>query len=125
MLIRLLVQTAVFLATAALGLLVTAAALPGFRFSWSGFTIVVVVFAVAQTLVTAMARPLARKHAPALVAGVGLVSSFLALLVASAFTGLSVDGVVTWVLATLIVWLVTSVAAWMLPKLTTRDRGRA
>ena len=82
MLIRLLVQTAVFLATAALGLVVTAAALPGFRFSWSGFTIVVVVFAVAQNLAAAMARPLARKHAPALVAGVGLVSSFVALLVA-------------------------------------------
>ncbi len=124
MLIRLLVQTAAFLATAALGLVVTAAILPGFRFSWSGFTIVIIVFAIAQNVVAALARPLARKYAPALLVGVGLISSFVALLIASAFTQLTVDGVGTWLLATLIVWLVTSLAAWLLPRLT-RDAGRA
>lgn len=124
MLIRLLVQTAAFLATAALGLLVTAAILPGFRFSWSGFTIVIVIFAIAQNLAAALARSLARRHAPRLVMLVGLVSSFVALLVASAFTELTVDGVGTWLLATLIVWLVTSLAAWLLPRFT-GDRGRA
>lgn len=125
MLIRLLVQTAVFLGTAALGLIVAAAILPGFLISWAGFSIVIVVFAVVQNLAAALARMLARKHAPALVAGVGLVSTFLALLIASAFAGLSVDGFVTWVVATLIVWLVTSVAAWMLPRLATRSSRRA
>ncbi len=60
---------------------------------------------------------LAHSHARVLLGGIGLVSTFVALL-AARLIGSSLQitgGVRTWVLATLIVWLVTAIATLLLP----------
>jgi hypothetical protein len=55
--------------------------------------------------------------------GVGLAATFLALLVSSwIFDGFSITGVSTWILATLIVWLVTMIGAWLLPLIFLKRR---
>ena len=47
--------------------------------------------------------------------GIGLISTFLALFVATLFpNGLHVNGVTAWILATLIVWLITALGTWIL-----------
>ena len=120
---RLLLRALVFLGSAALGLLAAHLLLDDFVLSVTGFIVAVLIFAVAQTLLTPLTESMARKHAPALLGGVGVISTFVALLIATLLAGgLSITGAATWVLATLIVWFVTAVAAWLLPKVLLKDR---
>ena len=113
--VRFLIRTAIFLGTAALGLLIAWWLLPGFHIDWTGFLVAMLVFAVAQSLLSPLITKLASRHAPEVLGGVGLVSTFLALLLATVIAnGLRIDGLLTWVLATLIVWLVTAIGTWLL-----------
>jgi uncharacterized protein YacL len=122
--IRFLLRTAVFLLAAAVGVLLTAwifAAfdLETFSVDWSqplGFVLAVVVFALAQAIISPFLAKVARNSAPALVGGVGLLSTFVALLVAVLFThGLEVGGVAGWIIGPVVVWLTGMIAAFVLP----------
>jgi len=113
--VRFLIRAAIFLGTAALGLLIAWWLLPGFDIDWAGFLVAMLVFAIAQSLLSPHITKLATRHAPEVLGGVGLVSTFLALLLATVIAnGLRIDGLLTWVLATLIVWLVTALGTWLL-----------
>lgn len=113
--VRFLIRAAIFLGTAALGLLIAWWLLPGFHIDWTGFLVAMLVFAIAQSLLSPLITKLASRHAPEVLGGVGLVSTFLALLLATVIAnGLRLEGLLTWVLATLIVWLVTAVGTWLL-----------
>ena len=122
--VRFLIRAAIFLVTAALGLLIAAWILPDFHIEWGGFLVAAAVFAIAQSLLSPFVFNLARKYASAILGGIGLVSTFLALLIASLFPGgIRIEGAVTWVLATLIVWIVTALGGWVLPLLFLRKRA--
>ena len=61
------------------------------------------------------------RNTPAFLGGVGLVSTFVVLLVASVVAnGLVIRGWRTWILAALVVWLVTALATVILPLLFRR-----
>ncbi len=65
-----------------------------------------------------------RKHAPRVLGGIGLVSTFVALLVASLVPdGLTISGITTGILASLIVWIVTAIGGWLLPLLFLKDKA--
>jgi uncharacterized membrane protein YvlD (DUF360 family) len=116
--IRLLIRTAVFLVSAALGLLVAAWLVPDVTLTVSGFVLTVIIFAVLQSVLAPFILKITRRHAPAFLGGIGLLSTFVALLIASLVAGgISIRGVFAWVLATLIVWLVTALGAFLLPTL--------
>ncbi len=122
--VRLLIRAAIFLVTAALGLLVAMWLLPDVHLSASGFITAVLVFAIAQSVLSPFIFKMAHRYAPAVIGGIGLVSTFVALLIASLFPGgLTIDGAVTWVLATLIVWIVTALGAWLLPLIFLKRRA--
>lgn len=113
---RFLTRTAVFLLSAAIGLLVARAVLDDMTISWGSFIAVVVIFAVVQALVAPILAGLAKHNAPALLGAVGLVTTLVALIVTSlASEGLRISGLDTWIFAALIVWIVTMVAALVLP----------
>ena len=119
--VRLLIRTVIFLGSAALGLGVASLVLDGFTLTWQGFLVTVLVFATAQTILSPFIAKLTARNAPAFLGGVGLVSTFVALLVASVVAnGLVITGWQTWILATLVVWLVTAVATVTLPLLFLR-----
>lgn len=121
--IRFLIRAAIFLVTAAVGLLVAGWLVPGVRLEWGGFLVAAIVFAIAQSILSPFVFNIARKYASALLGGIGLVSTFLALLVASLFPGgIHIDGVTAWVLATLVVWIVTALGGWLLPILFLKKR---
>lgn len=121
--LRFLIRLAIYLGTAALALVITSLILPGFRISASGFLIAIGVFALAQSILTPFIINMARKYAPAVLGGIGLVSTFVALLIASFFPGgLAISGIDTWVLASLIVWLITALGGWLLPLLILRGK---
>jgi len=128
--IRFLLRTAVFLLAAAVGVLLTAwifAAfdLETFSINWSeplGFVLAIVIFALAQAIISPFFAKVARNSAPALVGGVGLLSTFVALIIAVVVTdGLDVGGVAGWIIGPVIVWLLGMVAAFVLPFLLLKE----
>lgn len=121
--VRFLINIAISLVTAALGLLVNSWILPDFHLDVSGFLIAVLVFTVAQAILAPFIFNVARQYASALLGGIGLVSTFVALLIASLFPGgIRIDGVVTWILATLIMWIITALGTWLLGLWWLRNR---
>ncbi len=121
--VRLLLNTLVFLGSAAIGLLVAAWLVPGVRVSVSGFVVAVTVFALAQAVLAPFIAKMASRYASAFLGGIGLVSTFVALLLASVLThGLSIRGVGSWIAATVVVWLVTAIATLVLPLLVVKKK---
>lgn len=131
--IRLLLRTAVFLGSSAIGLLVAAWLVPGMSVSVSGFVAAVVLFSLAQAIMSPFILKMASRYASAFLGGTGLVSTLVALILASVLTdGLTIRGLGSWVAATVLVWLVTALATLLLPVLVLRkkvdsksDRGPA
>ena len=122
--IRFLLRTAVFLGSSAIGLLVAAWLVPGVRVSASGFITAVVLFAVAQAILSPFFLKMASRYATAFLGGIGLVSTLAALILASIFThGLSISGIGSWIAATIVVWLVTALATLLLPVLVLKRRA--
>lgn len=115
--IRFLVRTAIFLGSAAIGLIAADLILEDVSVSASGFALTVVIYTVVQSVISPFLAKLAASSARALLGGVGLIATFIALFVASRFAdSLTISGgAVTWILATLIVWLITALATLLLP----------
>lgn len=121
--VRLLLRGVVFLASSAIGLLVAAWLIPGVSVTVSGFVVAVVVFSVAQAILSPFIFKMARRYASAFLGGIGLLSTLVALILASVLThGVSIRGLGSWVAATVVVWLVTAAATLMLPLLVIREK---
>ena len=116
--IRFLVRTVIVLIGNAVGLIVASLLFDGFDIGVTGFIFSLVVFTVAVALFTpfltnAMQRG---RSSSAAVGGVALISTFLALVVTDLFTdGLNINGIGTWVGATVVVWLASLLAVFILP----------
>ncbi len=116
--VRFLVNAAIFFISAAVGLAVAAWVLPDMTLSVSSFIISVVIFGVMQSVLSPFLFKVTANNAQAVVGGVGLFSTLVALIITEAISdGLQIDGFTTWVLAALIVWLTTMLAALLLPLL--------
>ncbi|MFC4223623.1 phage holin family protein [Lysinibacter cavernae] len=122
--IRFFIQTLINLATSALGLLLAAWIIPGVTLTVSGFLIAVVIFTLAQAILAPFIFNMARKYASPILGGIGLVSTLVALFVATLFSGgLRISGVAAWVLAPLIVWIVTALGVWILGAIFLKKRA--
>ncbi|MFB8387822.1 hypothetical protein ACFC3F_11865 [Microbacterium sp. NPDC055910] len=116
-----LIRAGIFLASAAVGLIAASLILPGFHIewrSWWGFLLAIVIFAVLQSVLAPWLARVAQRNAPALLGGIGIVSTFVALLVVVLIpgAGLTIGAPWwTWLLAPVIVWLFTALATWLLP----------
>jgi len=119
--ITFLLRAAVFLASAAVGLIVADIVLPGFSIDWRspvGFILVIVIFAVLQSVLAPWLARVAQRNAPAFLGGIGIVSTFVALVVTALIPGAGLTiGLPwwTWIVAPMIVWVVTAIAAFLLP----------
>lgn len=114
--IRILLRALVFLLSAALGLWVASLLLEDLTVTPGGFITAVVVFAVAQSLLTPVLTKVVARSAPVFMGGVGLLSTLLALWLATLLPGgITIEGWQTWALAALVVWALTAVASLLLP----------
>jgi uncharacterized membrane protein YvlD (DUF360 family) len=114
--IRLLVRTLVALVANAIGLLVAAAVLDGFELNWSGFVVAVIIFTVAFALLQPFLISQLRGRSSAMLGGVALIATLVSLIIADLVSdGLDIEGVGTWIAATVIVWLASLLAAFILP----------
>ena len=113
--IRFLLSVAISIVSATVALLVAAGIVDGVRMQLAGFVVAVLVFTAAQAILAPFVFNLARKYASAVLGGIGLVSTFLALLVATMFpNGLHISGITAWVITPLIVWIITALGTWIL-----------
>lgn len=116
--VRLLLRIAIFLGSSTIGLLVASWLVSGVTLRPLGFLTAVVIFTVAQAILSPFFLKMANRYASAFLGGIGLVSTFAALFLASLFSsGISISGIGSWIAATVVVWLVTAVATVVLPAL--------
>jgi Mycobacterial 4 TMS phage holin, superfamily IV len=121
---QILLRAVVLLGSWAIGLLVAAWVVPGVSLSLPGFIVAVVVFSVAQAILSLLILKLPHGYASLLLGGTGLALTIVALSLASVLThGLTIRGIASWVAATVVVWLVTTVGAISLPELFARDEA--
>ncbi len=121
--VRILLRAVVFLGSSAIGLLAAGWLVPGVSLRFSGFLLAVVIFAAAQALLSPFILKMADRYASALLGGIGLVTTLVALILASVLTdGLTIDGLGSWIAATVVVWLATALATMLLPLLVLREK---
>jgi uncharacterized membrane protein YvlD (DUF360 family) len=109
----------------AAGLLLATLLLAGFRISWTAFFVAVLLMSVVLALVAPTVRKIAEKRAPQLMGGISLVAIFLSLLVTSLLVpGMQIGGVASWVAGTVIVWLGSLVASFLLPAVVFPEKKR-
>lgn len=120
--VRILMRVGLALAGNALGLWVASLFLDDLHVSGAAFLLAVVLFTVVTVVIEPFIRKMATDHASALESGTTLISTFVALLVTDLVSdGLDIEGVVTWILATIIVWVLTLVFGVILAKLFLGD----
>ena len=101
----------------ALALLVASVLLTGFAINGLAFVVAVCIFTASTTILEPLITKIATQNAPYLLGGIALVTTFVGLLVTTIITdGLSIMGIGTWVMATLITWLATVVGSLILPR---------
>lgn len=116
--IRLLIAALLAVAGNAVGLVVAAAVLDDMALDASGFLIAVLLFTGVEVIIQPLIIKIGMKHARALVGSSALVASFVALVVTTIVSdGLRIEGALTWVMATVIVWAGALLAGLILPAL--------
>ena len=115
--VRLLVRTAIALLANAVGLIVAAALLDGVTLNATGFVVAVVIFTVVFALMQPfLVSQFRRGRSSSLLGGVALVATLVSLIVTVLVTdGLEISGLGAWIAATVIVWLASVLAAFLLP----------
>jgi len=116
--VRLLVRTGIVLLGNAVGLIVASLVFSGFDIDLTSFIFALIIFTLAFAILTPFIVSVLRRNdaSSAAMGGVALISTFVALLITDIFSdGLSISGLGTWVGATVVVWLVSMVAIWILP----------
>ena len=121
--IRFLVRTAIVLVGNAVGLIVASLVFDDFEIDVTGFILSLIIFTVVVALMTPFLESTFRRNrsTSSALGGVALISTFVALLVTDVFSdGLDITGVGTWIGATVIVWLASLLAVFILPFLGLR-----
>jgi putative membrane protein len=102
--IRFPVRTLVLLLANAAGLLVANIVLDGMDLDAAAFIIDVVIFTVALSLMTPFVANQLRKRQSSALGGVALIATLIALIITDLISdGLTIDGIGTWIAATVIV----------------------
>jgi putative membrane protein len=116
--IRLLFRLLIAVASNAVGLIVAAAALDGMSLNATGFVVAVVVYTIVFALLQPFLISVLRRSPAPVLGGVALIATLASLIITTLLTdGLSISGVGTWLAATVIVWLGSVLAAFILPYL--------
>ena len=126
---RMIASIVLELAANAVGLIVASLVLAGFSIDVTGFVIVLAIFTIVKFVMAPLLFKMSMKYVQALSGGVALVTTLVGLLITTLITdGLTITGLSTWILSTLIVWLFGVIASIVLPMflfkqvLANRDR---
>lgn len=111
-----LLRTAARLGAWAIGLPLAAWVVPGVSVTVPGFLFAVIFFLVTQTLLSLPILKLPHGYASLALGTAALAMTFVSISLASVFTGgISIDGFAPWLATALLVWLLTTISAVLLP----------
>ena len=116
-------RTAIALLGNAVGLIVASLVLDGFSIDVTGFIVSLIIFTVAVALMTPFLASTMRRNqsSPSAIGGVALISTFVALLITDILSdGVSISGIGSWIGATVVVWVGSLLAVFILPFLGLR-----
>jgi putative membrane protein len=114
--VRLALRVLVQLIANAVGLVAAAALLDEMNLEADGFLIAVGVFTLVNVLVLPLIQKQAITQSSALMGSTALVATLVALIVTVIVSdGLTIDGLTTWLLATVIIWGASLIAVFILP----------
>ncbi|MEM9040878.1 MAG: hypothetical protein AAGD33_13350 [Actinomycetota bacterium] len=114
--VRFLISVGIALLTNAIALVVAALVLDDMSLEFSGFIVAVIIFTGVYTLAQPFLTQQALSRASALRGGVALIATLVSLVVTAIVSdSLQIDGLTTWLLAMLIVWIAALIGAWLLP----------
>lgn len=114
--VRWLVRTGVLLAANAIGLIVAAIVLDGFAIDVTSFLVALAIFTAVVALLTPLFAAQLRRRSSSALGGVALIATLAALLLTDLVSdGFAIDGVGTWLVAAVVVWGASLVAAFILP----------
>lgn len=121
-----IIRALTFVVSVAAGLILADLLLEGFHIDWTdwwGFVLAVLIFALIQSILAPIVSRLTRRHAPALLGGIGIISAFVSivLVVLIPGAGIGISQPLAWVMAPLIVWIVTALATWLVPPLFIKE----
>lgn len=121
--IRFLVNAAVFMVAAAIGIFVADIALDDMSVEFpAAFLTAVLIFGVLSAILEPFLAKVTQRNAEVLTGGVGLFTALIALIVTSLIvSGLSITGLGTWLGAAVIIWLASMLAGFIL-KVTVAKR---
>jgi uncharacterized membrane protein YvlD (DUF360 family) len=116
--IRLAIRLLIAVASNAVGLIVAAAALDGMSLNVTGFVLAVAVYTAVFALLQPFLISVLRRSPAPVLGGVAFIATLASLVITTLLTdGLAISGVGTWLAATVIVWLASVLAAFVLPYL--------
>ena len=122
--IRLLVSFVIQLAANALGLLVADQVLEDVNVSGAAFLVAVVIFTVVYAIAQPFLTQLALSKATALRGATALAATLIGLIITSLVSdGLSISGGLTWLEATVIVWIVSLLGTLVLPLIFVKKKA--
>jgi putative membrane protein len=114
--LRLLVSACLFLLANAVGIIAAAWVLPGFSIDTQSIITVVVLFTFVEVIADPLLLKISIKSVPQLRGGIALVTTLVGLVITNYLSdGLTITGFTTWIIATLIVWLMALAAGLVLP----------
>jgi hypothetical protein len=113
--IRFLIRVGIALLGAAIGLIVAAAVLEDMTLDGAAFVLAIGIFVVLTAVLEPFIEKIGDEHLGIISTFSSLITTFLALLITELVSdGLNITGATTWVIATVIVWLATALATWIL-----------
>ena len=122
-LIRALISVALAVVGNAIGLVVAASVLDGMEISGAAFVIAVLILTAVDVVIQPFLTQLAARSVAALRGATALAATLASLIVTSLVSdGLEISGLDTWLWATLIVWLVSMLAAVILPLIFLKNK---
>lgn len=114
--LRLLAKLALNILANALGLLAAAILLDSFSIDGVSFVIAVLIFSLSTAILGPLILKIALTNASYLVGGIALVTTLVGLFITNLVSsGISISGLNTWFLATLIVWVFSIIGNLFLP----------
>lgn len=121
--IRMLISAGLHLGANAVGLAVAALILDGMSIDILSFVIAVLIFTVVEVVSRPYFVSLAMKGASYLQGATALAATLAGLIITALISdGLQIEGLSTWIYATLIVWVAALAAAIVLPVIFVKSR---
>lgn len=114
--IRLLAQMIVATLANALGLFAASLFFEGFSIDGPAFIVAVVIFSLSTVILGPLILKIALTNASYLVGGIALVTTLVGLILTNLISdGISINGVGTWIGATVVVWIFSTAGNLLLP----------